>query len=318
MMQGTCETRGGLWSHGGVLGFFVVLALVVALLLPGASSSAPLSELHCGDTVTTNVVLTRDFVCPGDGLYLQASSNITLDMHGHSIRGSGSGAGLSVLQSSADIVVENGTLSGFGEGVFIDDYYPTLTLDHLAITDNGVGVATIYAGLTMLSNSSILRSRGDGVVTYPDNGDFRMVNDHVENNGGNGISANEDSFRLLANSVIAHNAGIGLYLSQTVATVGGNTFRANGSTGLFISETSCSIYLPYYLVSNNVANENLGGGMAAYCPPDTGAASVPGSGNAAKNNSLFQCIVIVCAENPGPANKAQSWLVAAPSITHHP
>lgn len=286
--------------------------IVTALALPAGGGSTPLQGPQCGDTVTASVVLQNDLVCNGDGLYLQSSSSaITVDMHGHSILGSGAGAGLYVLPSAADIVVENGTVSGFASGILNDAYSPTLTLDNLSITGNQGGVGSIIPGPTTLTNSTVARNHGDGVDTGT-GGDFEIINDHIQNNGGDGINAHTDSLRLIANSFIAHNGGDGAYVSETVSTIGGNTFLGNGGVGLFIIDDAC-FYLDFYNVSDNVADQNGEGGMFAFGSPQT-CTSIPGDGNAAQNNTNVQCTLIVCAKNRGQAN--QKW-EAAPLIRHN-
>jgi hypothetical protein len=116
---------------------------------------------------------------------------------------------------------------------------------------------------------------------------------------------------LISNSFIAHNGGDGAYLSATVATVGGNTFLGNAGLGLDIVEDAC-FYFPYYDVSDNFAVQNGAGGIGAFAF-DTPCPGPPGTGNAAQNNTGFQCILIVCAKNPGQAK--QEW-EPAPLVRH--
>jgi len=305
----------GFWSQGRGLCLFLLVALFVALEIPGTGSSA-VAGPQCGGTVTSSVVLTKNLTCSGDGLYVDASvTDVTLDLHGHSISGSGAGQGLIVLSSSTSpVVIKDGTVKNFRLGIAVD--YTSATLDNLFIRDNGVGVFTLGGGPVLLSNSTISNNSSDGVEVSGQPGDFRMVNDRVTGNGGNGISAFTDSLRLLANSFIAHNGGNGAWLSATVATVGGNTFLGNGGVGLFISEDTC-LYLSFYNVSDNVANQNGQGGMTASANPFTCDTPPPGTGNAAQNNDVFQCILIVCAKNPGQAK--QQSVVLAPRLLHnHP
>src|SRR5262245_26190562 len=101
------------WKRGLGACLAVLIALFVALVLPGAGGSAVANSPQCGDTVTTDVVLTQDLVCPGDGLFVGTSSSVTLDLNGHSIRGSGVGYGLFVLPSTSAIVIEGGTIRNF-------------------------------------------------------------------------------------------------------------------------------------------------------------------------------------------------------------
>jgi len=83
----------------------------------------------CGDILASSVVLGDDpvttEVCPRDGLLVRAQderSAIRLDLHGHTLRGSGNGTGLRILNGGPGglrIVSSGGTatLQGFGDGI---------------------------------------------------------------------------------------------------------------------------------------------------------------------------------------------------------
>jgi hypothetical protein len=262
--------------------------------------------------VTGDVTLTQDLVCSGDGLVVPGWANVHLNLGGHSISGSGVGVGVAVGPTFVEdpstlepgsVTVEAGVIRGFRTGVHIsgDDGVSTLLLDRLIVRDNDYGVSFgVNPGpATVLSNSVITRNEFDGVILGF--GQFRMVNDQVTWNGGNGISAFRNSLDALQDSFIAHNGAAGAALDDTVADITGNTFLKNGGIGLSISEEVCQFF-PFYFISNNVADGNGAGGMrmSARCtvdpPPSPG-----GSGNSAKSNGSFQCIVIVCAKNRGSA-----------------
>jgi hypothetical protein len=287
----------------------ILILLVAALALPAASSSRVASGPHCGDLVTTDVVLTENLVCSGDGLFVQALSTmpVTLDLNGHSIVGSGGGMGVNILASVADVSVKNGSITGFSTGVISDGTAgdKTITMDHLRIHNNVVGVGIINANFsfneTTISNSTITKNQTDG-VSIDQLCPSHLINDTIRENGGDGIAAATDSLSLLQDSLIARNGGDGAFLNSTVATISGNTFLGNSGTGLSIIENECGS-VQFYLVSNNVARENYTGGMSMFVAPSPDCVPLPqpppGDGNVARNNSVFQCVLIVCAENRG-------------------
>jgi hypothetical protein len=298
------------------------LAVFAAAAFAAPAGSAPSADPQCGDVVASDVVLTSNLVCSGDGLIIAGFADVTLDLHGHSISGSGAGTGITISPSlnenpsnsaAGHVTVQNGSVRGFDVGVRVEGNAlvtpgdAAVQLDQLFITGNGNGVVgavgTGGSGPdTAVTNSTIARNQSDGVLVAllrP----FRMINDQVRNNGGNGISAViQDSLSLLQNSFVAHNGGSGAVLRDTVAAISGNTFLGNGGTGLSIRESVCAFF-PLYLVSDNVADQNGAGGMSmaptGMCSPAPAPPS--GSGNAAKNNAVFQCVLIVCAKNRGQA-----------------
>ena len=122
------------------------------------------ARIPCGSTITSSVTLTQDMRCDGNALIIGAD-DVTLDLGGHTLSGSGSGAGITLSGAGKPLdgaVVENGTVSGFSDGLLIgastgaDD--PQLS--HLVFTGDGdggnksaaieVGKATV-AGMTLSS-----------------------------------------------------------------------------------------------------------------------------------------------------------------------
>ena len=99
------------------------LAAVVALVLvtvaaPQANGGGGTAITTCGQTVTTNAVLTQDLVCTGSGVMVGASG-ITIDLKGFTLRGD-RGLGETGIDDSAGYVrvtMKNGVVRNFGYGV---------------------------------------------------------------------------------------------------------------------------------------------------------------------------------------------------------
>jgi hypothetical protein len=295
-----------------------VLLTVVAFGAPGGAAS--LAGPRCGDVLTTSVVLTADLVCSGDALTIPGYTEVTLDLNGHSIVGSGVGSGVRIVPAlnenlsspSGHVIVENGSIRRFEIGIQIRSNTTdpselpgdeSVQLNRLFISDNATGVLGGQDGTgpdTTVSDSTIAGNQSDGVrvgFLRP----FRLINDHVRNNAGSGINTfGADSISLLKNSFIAHNAGYGASLQDTQAVIEGNTFLGNGQTGLSIEEDICQD-IPFYVVSDNVADGNGGGGMGMFSLPFCDPGPPDGSGNVARHNADFQCVLIVCTANPGQA-----------------
>jgi hypothetical protein len=208
------------------------------------------------------------------------------------------------------VTVENGSVRAFEHGVSIGPGFGSgianVLLTGLFIRGNETGVVDccVGAAAVVLSDSTVSGNHANGVSVGFVSRRFRMINDTVTSNGGDGVLASEDSLSLLQDSFIGKNGGTGARLIDTVAVISGNTFDGNGGTGLSIVERFCPFF-PFYAVSDNVADRNGGGGisMAPSFPCDPPVAPPPGSDNAAKHNAGFQCVLIVCAANRGQAKK---------------
>ncbi|MEO8604042.1 MAG: right-handed parallel beta-helix repeat-containing protein [bacterium] len=107
----------------------------------------------CGDVLASSVVLDGDpvtsAICQRDGLIVRAQDNrtaIRLDLHGHTLRGSGAGTGLRILDGGpggASIVSSDGVA----------------TLEHF---DDGI-TARGSDGVSLIQDVRVRDSRGDGV-----------------------------------------------------------------------------------------------------------------------------------------------------------
>src|SRR5688572_5834832 len=94
----------------------VAFALLLALL-PG---DALAKHLECGERVTGSVRLDADLRnCDGAGLVI-AADDVTLDLGGHTIDGTGRGTGIVVGYGGdghRDVRIRNGAVRGFKVGV---------------------------------------------------------------------------------------------------------------------------------------------------------------------------------------------------------
>ena len=275
--------------------------LVIAWLVLGPAR-AEAAEVECGQPVVGEVVLDHDLTCAGDGPKMTAG-DATLDLGGHEIRGSGSGIGIEIVApcgQEGQLVVRNGTVAGFGTGVYVSgafDCGPVLatTVERLVIEENSTGVIGIDSvGPTLLRANTIRSNADEGVVTAfirP----FHIIGNTIKRNGGHGVLGAEDSTNRFEGNVVAHNGGRGAWFSNSVSTFLDNRFVRNEGTGLRIEERICETK-PLYEVSRNTAKHNGGGGMTAVFE-ECDNAFLPGTDNVAKNNSVFQCVLIRCARH---------------------
>jgi hypothetical protein len=112
-------------------------ALIVLGLAPTVSAAAP---LRCGDTVTADVVLTRNLTCAGDGLQV-AGQGVTVDLNGHRLRGDGTGSGITL--SAQEVTVTGGRIEGF----------------HIAVRNLGADQTRLHR-LTLAANTYGVRAEG--------------------------------------------------------------------------------------------------------------------------------------------------------------
>jgi hypothetical protein len=109
-----------------MVGRIVFLVGVCLALLAVAPRPVVAADVGCGATITTSITLTHDLLdCPGAGLVIGAP-NITLNLDGYAIEGSGVGAGIDNSAGHDNVSVDGSsvesretTVRGFVRGVYL-------------------------------------------------------------------------------------------------------------------------------------------------------------------------------------------------------
>lgn len=140
----------------------VRVAAAAALALVGTTvvtTSAGAAVLSCGQVITQSTKLDNDVgPCPNNGAHgiVIGASNITLDLNGHTVFGtgaSGEGAGVYMLNRTG-VTVRNGTVRNFDGGVAIDGGSRNTVRNVLARDNIGVlGVTRYGEGIAVLSST---------------------------------------------------------------------------------------------------------------------------------------------------------------------
>jgi len=189
--------------------------------------SASPSPLHCGDSITKSVTLRENLVCHGDGLKVHLQ-DITIDLAGHSILGSGSGTGIDI-GGSQRVTIRNGSISGFGTGVLANSSGINNLID-LNVIANGFGLR-LSTGLISIEGGSL---EGVDAARSSLTFDGTLLKGTIEDGGTNGNSTfirctiTNATIRIsdptqITDSHFTNNSQ--LVLSDMHAVVSGNTFE---------------------------------------------------------------------------------------------
>ncbi len=231
-----------------------------------AGTPPPPPTMGCGAVITATTTLTADVgPCPGDGLVIGAN-NITLNLNGHTISGTGAGdgshAGIRLTARSGVRIAgtPGSTVRGFSAGVAIiggsGDRVSGLTIrDNVGpISDQAIfgdGVAVFFsANNTIIDNTITHNGVYDGVgILGPNSNDNRILNNRISDTvdmgqisggTGNGVIVNaflDENFpreqSVHRNSIIGNrietsdNSGVA-NLSSVDGVVANNLIRGNG------------------------------------------------------------------------------------------
>jgi len=221
----------------------------------------------CGDTVVSDVVLADDpvtqSVCPSDGLIVRAADaahGVTIDLHGHTLRGSGSGTGVWILYG------------GPGGARLVSADAPALVEGF----EDGV-VAQGSDSVALIEGLRVRHSAHDGVRVRAEN--YRIHATDVETSGRDGFSLDGHGFEITATH--AFNSGrFGYFVVGENGLIGvagaGNRSEGSGHAGFRLSgnghqliecaasaagDAGVQLNGMHYTVSGCVAERNLGDGM---------------------------------------------------------
>ncbi|MDP7182213.1 MAG: right-handed parallel beta-helix repeat-containing protein, partial [Candidatus Woesearchaeota archaeon] len=134
----------------------------------------------------TVYTLTQDVVAD-KGCFVAKGQGSTLDCGGHTIRGSGQGAGVRIETFMGGFTVKNCKITEF---------------------QTGIEVVTHTRGV-VLENNELFKNTENGVNSGVHNWDVQLTNNNAYDNGKNGFQFNDNSYRALVTNNRATNNGGG-------------------------------------------------------------------------------------------------------------
>jgi parallel beta-helix repeat protein len=244
------------------------LGSAMAVVLALAASPAAATHVGCGDVITQDTTLDSDLVdCAGDGVVIGAAG-ITLDLAGHTIDGTGPGAGAhGVRNAGADnVTVTNGRIQQFQRAVWVLGADANL-LTGLILTDSGSGAFVEQSSLTRILDSE-MRSSGTGVTLWQ-SGSFNVIRGNSISGATNGVllvgsfvAPFIERTEVSDNDVFSNSYGIHV-LDANNTQVRGNRVVDNSGNGILDAFGGFSI------IEGNFVSRNDANGIVL--PDSTGA-----------------------------------------------
>lgn len=273
-----------------VLGVGVALTVVVPMA--PATAVTELSSASCGAKITGNLTLTNDLSkCAGDGLVVGAD-NITIDLNGHTLDGTGNAASAGVrVAGFSGVIVKGGVIREFGrgiwlvgaennqilgntvrkstdEGIFANESSDNAVIAHNTISGSGVGSESIWA--------DGIDARGDGV---------KIRGNTVGTSRDDGIDANGNDVRVRNNTVDGNGAD-GIDVDGHDSLIENNLATDNGDDGIGVGANALQV-----TVKDNTANQNYDLGIQ----PKAGTAVDGGGNQASENGDSRECVRVLCS-----------------------
>lgn len=292
------------------------------------------ATVTCGTTISTNTVLTADLTgCTGAGIIIGADG-ITLDLKGHTVSGTGAAASNGILVAfHHDVVITNGTVSGFSNGV-VADTSSQVTVSKITAIDNIRGINFSNTSSSLIAQSVASDSGLDGIrldgygtsgnrvtqstasgnvwgITISNAAHDNLVDRNIVtgNRFGVPLFSGTTSNTILRNSITG-NVYYGIYIATSSATmVTQNSVQANGTDGVEVDSTATDTTLLQNDASYNGADgilinsssTTVTKNAATYNSAlgiDAISGVTDGGGNVAYGNGdSAQCVGVSCATN---------------------
>lgn len=296
-----------------------------------------LNAQNCGDSVTSDVVLMSDLgPCPGDGLVAINQGNLTIDLNGFSILGSGTGTGIRIVSGRNILVKGRGTISSLAVGVSIegarvgsnavevrDTAFSDVTIGvfismcgSCRVIDNGIqGQGGTGEGISV-SESSQIKIRGNQVSAFAAGISQRAGIGSSMTIVGNTVATNTEGIvaipmrfspaSLVINAnTISGNTGNGMRLANSTLTLDGNFVMSNGGDGILVQNSL------NHTLQDNIVTGSGGRGIALETSPSASGKTIDneargsgvvdlywdGSGSSCWSQNLFD----TSQPNPLPA-----------------
>jgi parallel beta-helix repeat protein len=261
----------------------VPLAVVPLLVAATHGSSARnLTVLGCDSTITGNITLGGDLGPCGVFAVQFGADNVTLNLNGHRIFGNGGGTG--VMSNFAGTVVENGTVTNFGDDVTLTGK-SSRVLNLRVSQAAGSGINVGNGSNDVVSGNRVFGNGGIGILGSGAGSQY--TNNILQTNGAHGLSAADAS--LVSGNKAFNNNARGIYVTNPAGgsvTVTNNLANGNSVDGIQVGTSGDPSVVT---LTGNQAFFNATVGIL-------GAPGVidGGKNKASGNGTLTQCTNIAC------------------------
>ena len=291
------------------LGVVALVMFGIEAAATGAQGAAPTVISACPFEITApgNYVVAKDLTSVGTCISIGTIS-VSIDLQGHTLTGNSTGGGIvaqggAIPPSGTHIVISNGTIQKFGEGILANSVAGpangAMEIVGMTIQKNGGNGLDLFGGDTVV-DSKIVDNGRDGISII---GEFpsAIVRSTVSGNGADGIAGSSGPVFVI-DTVTDNNVMDGIALALGGVPEPGNRVvgsRANGNGGNGIDLGN----LPGAVIASTAAR-NAGAGIVVTCPSEV-------AGNKAINNGSGNLVEIPgsapCTDVDNTAPRPRRW-----------
>jgi hypothetical protein len=259
-------------TNGSRYWLAIAASFVIDLFVTATVQAAPPFPIWtCPYNIATagSYAVTNDLKATGTCITISIPlDDVAIDLQGHTVTGGGTGYGIVCFSPLVlgfpcnHILITNGTITGFGTGIFLFGHSNTIinmtvrgsTGSSPGAQGNGDGVVLVGDGtagvgfptVNVVKNTTSVGNVGDGIYGGISGGVISVDNSAASNNGGDGIVAglSRAGGGSVTNSDVQNNGGRGIALSCPVSAFGNKAINNKGGN-LVTSDNTC------LLIENN-------------------------------------------------------------------
>ena len=312
-----------------ILSKLSLATLTIGSILAVAAAPASAEHVQCGDRITQSTTLDSDIIdcaLPTGRAIRIDGTDITLDLGGHTVDGTGVGFGITSTSVDSRVTVRNGHVREFANGISLAGEEDSTVRD-VTVRDNFqglqiTGLRPVVEGVTASGNSvgikfgnstdAIVRRNhvfanqagmGGGVL------DSGLIEDNVVHDNvfaGMGFGFLRSNTQIVRNESTDNGIGILVAEESLDSTLLGNRVSRSGEDGIVVSADSGNITL-----DSNRSDDNGDDGIDVEGPGNTltrnsafrnfdyGIEAAPGTIDGGKNKARHngnpaQCVGVLC------------------------
>lgn len=249
------------------------VTLLLMALAPAAHAAAAEVQVHCGDTITVSIKVANDLAdCPGNGLIIGAD-NVTLDLNGHTIDGTGvlrdcpadESCNVGIVNSEVvdghahneagyhDVTIKNGTVRQFYEAAQYSLLARNMRLLDLNLTESGAGLTWCSPTDSRIERTTV-QANQYGVLLEVCRGvsssNITLANNKVIGNQLASIFVGESHDVTIANNRVVGAWGFGgIFVIGDHARVESNQVSQN-EIGIFVDDANDNVVVDNHVFNN--------------------------------------------------------------------
>ena len=225
----------------GELRALAALAAIATVAAAHGKGPAATPITACGQTVTTNAVLTKSLSCTGPGIVVGAGG-ITIDLKGFTIRGDRASdlvsddTGVDDAGGYGNVTIEGGSIRDFHFGVYASGHH--VLVSHVTVFGCDTGISLQGKGSSVTSSTAV-KNTNYGIALHA--ADASVVSSTAIANGI-GILAVGPSVSV-RKSTLSGNVLLGLEVHGDAASVDSSIVSWNGAdrTGAAVNDGAITV-----------------------------------------------------------------------------